>query len=175
LAGFFDGEGTINVHISKPNQKNREVNPGFVVRVGLGNTNLEIVDLLHQNFGGYRNQKSQRLGRKPYYVWGTSGQKAVTFLKTVLPYLRQERTRAELAIELRERITTTERRGLRRPGGGGLPTSITELEARKNLADKINDRRDGKQTFIKRKRARGKQLDLMLQSPLPNTFTEKRK
>jgi hypothetical protein len=87
MAGFFDGEGS--VMISKL---------GYLI-IGVANINRKIMESIAQTFGGYLDVQEYRKGnRKIAYYWKQTGTKAASTLEKLLPYLKQKRGAACLAI-----------------------------------------------------------------------------
>jgi hypothetical protein len=94
IAGLFDGEGS--VYIS-------EMRGSYHLYAIVTNTNLSVLEAINQEFGGWIQQKKDHEKRNfPCYSWGSSGHKAVAFLKSVLPWLITKRLQAEYAIEFQE-------------------------------------------------------------------------
>jgi len=105
LAGIFDGEGSIVIHKNKPIK--RMVNPTYVIEANVYNTNEWIIRQFHFSFGGgvhlqKRQMPSTHSGKCPIWVWQISANKALPFLKTLLPYLKLKRGQVEIAIKFQE-------------------------------------------------------------------------
>lgn len=102
VAGFFDGEGS--VCIAESHRKDRLVE--YVLACGIGNTYFPILVFLKKRFGGtlHLNLSGQKRKEhyKPFLQWYLSGNKAIKFLKTILPYLIVKKSQAEVGIAFQE-------------------------------------------------------------------------
>lgn len=100
-AGFVDGEGCITINRGQPNKYHMSLDHN--ARVFVTNTNLQVLNLLQENYGGtiYRlRSKSERgKGWKSCYVWNLGVKNLVGFLKAILPYLVVKQQQALLALE----------------------------------------------------------------------------
>lgn len=110
LAGFIDGEGTIGLRrIVRP--KNRG-GYSYEPYIEAGNTDPLIIEYMHEVFGGDSRQRHVTLSGncKPIlYVWCTKCRSAIDVCRSLLPYLRMKRGRAEILVNA----------FLERPGMGG--------------------------------------------------------
>jgi hypothetical protein len=98
IAGFFDGEGCISLGYKKDTSYRRHHTYQLVVTVA--NTNKEILNFLHQRFGGhFRKGRPPSKNGKEVYVWALLCRKALKFLEEIYPYLRLKKKQAELAFE----------------------------------------------------------------------------
>jgi len=94
-AGFFDGEGCIQIATPKK-QKNT-----YYVYVRVNNTNLNALEFMRRLFGGsVFAQPRTNLAWSPTWGWVVCSRKAEAFLRAVLPYLVIKKRQAEKAIEL---------------------------------------------------------------------------
>jgi LAGLIDADG-like domain len=102
FAGLFDGEGYITVSV--PRDRNTAV-----LIIGLGSTDVPVVDELHRIFGGCLTaiRVSSRISRKPSREWKTTNDGAAAFLKTVFPHLRIKKRQAALAFKFRKVMSQT--------------------------------------------------------------------
>ena len=92
VAGFFDGEGYISIEKKQLN-----------LRVGIANTNKDIMEWIHINFGGQMQKvNAEKYKHKPCYLWRASSKQAENFLKYIYPFLKVKKLRAEIAFKLRE-------------------------------------------------------------------------
>ena len=103
FAGILDGEGSIVIHKNKPQTQRGSINPTYVIEVNLTNTNEWIVRQFHFSFGGnvYLNKRKTDKTQN-IWVWQISANKALPFLKTLLPYLKLKRGQVEIAIKFQE-------------------------------------------------------------------------
>lgn len=101
-AGLFDGEGSIVIGVSPPNPKYEHSNPNHWLQVGITNTDKQLIDWLHNYFGGHISDNSHSPSRKnqrPCWAWCVMSNQAMKFLQSILPYLQSKKAQAELAIE----------------------------------------------------------------------------
>lgn len=91
LAGFFDGEGSIN--LLKRNRANW--NPEYTLMVAIGQKDGDTLDWVVDNFGG----NIYLVKRDDSYYWACSNKKAYNFLRILLPYLQYKKPQAELAMK----------------------------------------------------------------------------
>jgi hypothetical protein len=85
MAGFFDGEGCINIHFSNKNGCT-------TLRAGVSQKFPEPLERIQLLMGG--NLYKDRAG----YVLVFNGKKAEAFLASILPWLFVKRTQAEVAL-----------------------------------------------------------------------------
>jgi len=102
MAGFFDGEGNIQLYFRTPTYSNRYGQ--YSLRVFVVNTNRSILDPF-SDFGGRVFQHSPvPTGWKVSYHWYITGSKAKAFLEAIFPYLKLKKEIAKLGIELQASI-----------------------------------------------------------------------
>lgn len=96
LAGFFAGEGYIGILKSTKKSKS----PSLTVEVG--NTERFWVEEFYRVFGGaLRSSTPKRKNSLPYHKWYLKDEKAATFLREILPFLKGEKhNQALIAFEL---------------------------------------------------------------------------
>lgn len=80
LAGIIDGEGTIT--LAKESRSRR-----YEVRVIVKNTNLELMNWLKENFGGFIRKYKKIPFKTQIYDWIISGSKAVKLLEEIAEFL----------------------------------------------------------------------------------------
>lgn len=81
MAGFFDGEGCVNMARSARGN-------GCFPRVLLVNTNREILEAFRAVYGGDIKSISHRKeGWKPSWIWRLSHSRAIKFLDDIYPWL----------------------------------------------------------------------------------------
>ena len=100
-AGFFDGEGCIMIQKKQGRPDGR---PYRILNIAISLTNLNILEDFKRAFGGtvhgaYKSKEHY----KDKWNWQIFGNKALTFLKLIYPYLRLKTREAELGIEFQER------------------------------------------------------------------------
>ena len=103
LAGIFDGEGCVGLW----NQKTKDKAPSASLQLRISMTTPFAVQLLHETFGGSLFADKVRYGkRRQTFTWVVYSRKAEACLRALLPYLREKREQAEIAVafaELRNR------------------------------------------------------------------------
>ena len=98
IAGFFDGEGCVNIYQMKKGVKKDRI--GYELSASVHNTNVKIIDILKNQFGGYVNKRVRNNNRwKTAYDWKLSSSKAYEFLKQIEPHLILKKEQARIAIE----------------------------------------------------------------------------
>lgn len=111
IAGFFDGEGNINIYkIDTDNNTNVQQRkcPKYELTVAIYNTDKEIMDWLHSVFGGYlqvrnsKNTTNHKQEWKESYTQKLTSNQALEFLNLVYPYLRVKKKQAEVAMKFQE-------------------------------------------------------------------------
>ena len=97
LAGFFDGEGYVTIHV--PADRNTAD-----LYVGVGSTDMGLLELLRRTFGGCltRIRVSSRLSRRPSREWKATNEGAAEALRAMYPYLRVKKRQAALAFKFRK-------------------------------------------------------------------------
>jgi hypothetical protein len=98
LAGLIDGEGCI--HATTTNRAPHRKTRGLQLLLEVWNTNEEIIDYLHGQFGGYRGTQDRFAQQKPLHVWRVSIGGVREILPQLMPYLRIKRRQAEVAMDL---------------------------------------------------------------------------
>jgi hypothetical protein len=86
-AGFFDGEGCINVSSCRKT---------VLIRTLVVNTNLTILEMFKERWGGdiYCNKKGKEHWKQAY-TWRLSNNAAYEFLKDIYPFLVVKAQQAE--------------------------------------------------------------------------------
>ncbi len=130
LAGIIDGEGTINITVTKPKGYN---NPRYTGRIAIGMVNEEIIDLFHQRYGGSKRVECVP-NRKPIYRWMKVGdsQPLIDILEELLPCLIVKKRQAELVLEY---IKTKKTSGFQR--NQGIPEE--ELQRRQDFYLRVKE------------------------------------
>ena len=97
-AGFFDGEGCIMI------KKKHSGRPFHTLDITISLTNLNVLEDFKRAFGGtIHGAYKSKTYYKDKWMWMIGGDKALTFLKAIYPYLRLKSREAELGIEFQER------------------------------------------------------------------------
>lgn len=118
-AGFFDGEGHIELAYTSPTSANPRGRYMFQVWIDQWTeTPDEFFEPLVNNFGGRLIAHKKKPNSYRWYIGGENGKR---FLETVLPYLRKEKRRAELAIQYQSMM---------QKGHGGKRSRLQESEIR---------------------------------------------
>ncbi len=82
-AGLMDGEGTITLTKSKKKARRRP-------HVSLSSTTIELVELFKKYYGGtIVSHKVYKAHHKPNWSWRVEYDRALDFLKLVLPYMHE--------------------------------------------------------------------------------------
>ncbi len=103
-AGFFDGQGHIELGYRKPTYANRYGAYIFQIWIDQWTKNpLDFYADLIKTFGGKLIKHKKRSDSVRWYI---SGEKARSFLEALLPYLRGNKRAAELGIALHKRMHT---------------------------------------------------------------------
>lgn len=85
FAGFFDGEGCVGIY--KIGRKIRYRNPYYQLVVSITNTNLVILKIFKEKFGGYIvTLKKRKENHTQAYLWKIASIQAKDFLNKILPY-----------------------------------------------------------------------------------------
>ena len=120
LAGFFDGEGSINIiKRNRPHPKN----PEFNLAVAIGQKDGATLDWITDNFGG----NVYLVKRDGSFFWAIGNRKAYNFLKIIYPYLQYKKPQAEVAFALFD--------GRAKRKSGFTPTS--ELDRRERIRGEL--------------------------------------
>jgi hypothetical protein len=89
-AGYFDGEGTINVLSCKGN---------FQLRVQLTSYDLESLSVFEELFGGKVRSDEFAGVNFRVYRWAKNNRHAMSVLSAMVPFLRAKKEQAELALD----------------------------------------------------------------------------
>lgn len=104
LAGFFDGEGNLGLHlIRNPRNVNR---PNFGVKFEITNTDKTTLDTIWSKFGGSLVERKLKEGtnHKREYRWSlTDKQKIAKMIKAIFPYLKTKYLRASVLLDYIEK------------------------------------------------------------------------
>lgn len=101
-AGFFDGEGSINICLVKHSKSGRSYHQLFVT---VAQVDPRPLIWLKENWRGsvcFRNPPSNTDTQRPSYRWQVSGPTAAKFLADVQPYLKVKDKEVAIALAFRE-------------------------------------------------------------------------
>ena len=105
IAGFFDGEGYIQLGIRSPGGHSRSP---YYLTISMANTHRGVLDEIQKMTGGVvRFYPSKRLNVKSHYRLALYTRQALNFIKAVQPYLIVKKEEADLAIAFYEHIEST--------------------------------------------------------------------
>lgn len=97
-AGIIDGEGCIGIWKRKLKQNGKEY-PYRSLSVSVAMTEQWVPTWLQFAFGGSVIYfKAKQENHNPYWQWNITSNKALEFLRLILPYLKIKRPHAELGI-----------------------------------------------------------------------------
>jgi hypothetical protein len=102
-AGFIDGEGSIM--ITKTFSKDGfHKNPTYQLQIAVATTNKKTMQKLQSfaNGGWLTERRFKRINQRNAYYWGLKGDKAMNFLKIILPYLKLKKKQAIVGIEFQK-------------------------------------------------------------------------
>jgi hypothetical protein len=94
VAGFIDGEGSINITV----RQRKNFSPEYTLMLAIGQKDGETLDWIKENFGG----NISTVKRDGSFFWYISNIRAYKMLKKVIPYMRYKKPQAKLAISLYE-------------------------------------------------------------------------
>jgi len=104
IAGFFDGEGSITIHINGRKYSPRGVSPNHTLQVSIGNTDTLIPSWIQSVYGGsltHRFPDNERCKRVTQWQLRCVG--ALAFLEDIYPHLKMKRPQAEIAMNYQRR------------------------------------------------------------------------
>ena len=112
IAGFWDGEGTINIHRQKI--KNSDKMQHFLY-VKVSNTNKEILEKIKKFFGrGIITSNGIPVkGHRKAWQYQASCNNAYKVIEILYPYLIVKKEQAELAMQFQERMNIKKKRCMR--------------------------------------------------------------
>lgn len=91
LAGFFDGEGSINI----TTRKRKHFSTEHTLTIAIGQKDGKTIDWIIDNLGG----NVSIVKRDGSYFWYCSNRRAYEILKVITPFLKYKRPQAELALK----------------------------------------------------------------------------
>lgn len=103
LAGFFDGEGCIQLHKANASGRARSKAAGTALSISVVNTVIAPLYEAQAYFGGtVRRKVPSKCGRKPVFYWMLHGKKAAHFLSQIVAHLVVKKQQAEAALTFAE-------------------------------------------------------------------------
>ena len=126
IAGFFDGEGCVQLGKNSKSSRSKTVIGGVYLLVQIVNNDKIVLDHICSLIGGNVLAKKSRVGHAQGYCLYICGKKAATFLNAILPYLKTKRPQAEAAIMFAETLHNP----WRIPGASGRPLTEQALHLR---------------------------------------------
>lgn len=105
-AGFFDGEGYINIQ-----KRSHKKYIGHYLRIGINHVAPEPLHEMQKLFGGtVVKEKRKPIGnRKPRHRWVTSSRNAAEALKQMMPFFSNKNNVAEIALDFQATVTSSNR------------------------------------------------------------------
>lgn len=110
-AGLIDGEGCITIGRHHKTIKGMSFIE-YRLEVVISQTDGRALDFMYGLFGGYLYKRNSKPGPtyKPFiYRWEIRGEKAMKFLKRLIPFLKIRKQEAELAIQFQSIRTKSPR------------------------------------------------------------------
>lgn len=100
-AGFFDGEGSVFVEISKNKNTRRRVRN--LLTASVTQTSTPCLNLFKQCFGGnitpITKSRRQHMNNSVCFVWRVRSKDAIAFLEAIAPYVVVKKEQVELALQ----------------------------------------------------------------------------
>ena len=126
LAGYFDGEGCIQVQVSKKSKC-------YNLQIAISSTDYEPLKSIHDMFGGcfifiQRNNKNSKW--QDIWRWSVVSKDAYRFLLAIQPYVIIKKKEIDLAIEFHEYLQAT-KVGRKDSQSRWVALSVEQLEKRK--------------------------------------------
>lgn len=126
LAGIVDGEGCISLE--------KRENNNYRIVISVANTDGRLIDWIFENFGGRIKIHNRGEIHKKSWKWIITGQKAISLIKDIIPFLIVKKNQAELILLLDGKYINY---GRGKQELRGVPTEI--MEERSNLYIKLRD------------------------------------
>lgn len=105
-AGFFDGEGYVNIQRRHQKYKDKSYR-GHYLRVGINHVAPEPLYEMQRLFGGSLEKQDTKTvigNRKPRHRWVTSSNSAKEALIKMLPYMKNKNKVAILGIDFQNKV-----------------------------------------------------------------------
>ena len=132
-AGFIDGEGSIMITKFFSNDGFHK-NPTYQLQIGVATTNKKNMEKLSlfAKSGSITERRFKRPNQRNAYYWGLKGDKAMLFIKRILPFLKLKKEQALVGIEFQEKKNQPNKFG-----GSLRPLNQEELNYRESMREKI--------------------------------------
>ena len=104
FAGLFDGEGCISINKTSGGKRQYKRN-GFQLRVSVTNTNIEVLEMLQDAYGGKVYIREKKNARS-YGNWITVSNQCVVPLSAWMPFLIIKRQQAVIALDFQSKRKT---------------------------------------------------------------------
>ncbi len=144
LAGFFDGEGSINIARFRQGTKEKLY---LKLVCSVTNTYFPILPCFKERWdGGIAELKKEKSFHKDKWIWSVGSMKAEIFLRDVYPYLTVKKREAGIALAYRDYMSP--HRGRNRGGAWYSEEHITKILDFKSKLEKGRTNRKN-QRFLK--------------------------
>ncbi|MEO7841614.1 MAG: LAGLIDADG family homing endonuclease [Anaerolineales bacterium] len=120
LAGFFDGEGCVSIRKSQ----GKKVKPRYDLEVILSQNQRTILHEFQQKTGLGRIYITTQIRYGAKHTWRSYTNDAKALLIMILPYLRDKRDQAELALAFIHRHNQSSRPGVGKGRGYHIPQEV---------------------------------------------------
>lgn len=103
-AGLIDGEAYIGIdHQNAAKFSGKRRSDFYRMNVSVNVTDKSMTDFLMRHFGGYyRTRKRLTVNGRLVHSWYIDGDRAIAFLKAILPYMVAKKDQARLGIKFRK-------------------------------------------------------------------------
>lgn len=100
-AGFFDGEGFVSIQ-----ERNHPNYTGYYLRIGINHVAREPLDEMQRLYGGtvVLDKRPPVGNRKPRHRWVTSTNNAAEVLKQMMPFFKNKKKVAQIALDFQATI-----------------------------------------------------------------------
>lgn len=135
LAGFFDGEGCIQINkVGTELAKRYNKNGRYYLMVSVNQVNPAPLEILQKSYNGTIGPHAEKTSTKrKTWVWRVQGKHADKFLEDILPYLLVKKEEALVALQFRETFWPNGRKHR------NLPLTDEEISKREEYRLKIRD------------------------------------
>jgi hypothetical protein len=104
IAGFFDGEGSVNIIHQKARGEDQKHKDTHFITTSLANTNRQVLEKVQEIYGGNIAESKPNGNRKVGYRLHLTRRKAELFLKDISPFLLLKRSQVLIGLKSRETI-----------------------------------------------------------------------